>query len=340
VASVYDVAKLAEVSAATASRVLSGSTYPVREATRQRVLRAAAELDFQPNRLARALVTARTNTLGAIVHDIADPYFAEIARGLEDAARADGYQVFVCSSDRDAERELAYVRSLLAYRVDALVLTGGGIEDRAYRAELERLLGGLRERGGQAVMLAPQRVRGPSVLPDNQGGAALMTRHLLALGHRRIGLVGGPRHIRTSAVRLAGHRAALAEAGVDFDASLLAPGDFTVAGGAHAAAELLARHPDVTALFAANDVMAFGVLGELRERSIAVPADVSVAGFDDVAMAAHVSVPLTTVRVPMYRLGWEGAKLALGYLAGRRPRSRVLATEVVERASTGPPRPR
>jgi LacI family transcriptional regulator len=336
--SVYDVARRAGVSAATASRVLSGSAYPVRPTTRERVLAAAAELKFRPNMLARALVTARTHTIGAIVHDISDPYFGEIVRGLEDAARVRGYQVFVCSSDRRAGRELEYVQSLLDRRVDGLIFAGGGIEDRAYKATLRGLLDAFRARGGAVVRLSPHSYPAPSVVPDNRGGAAAMTRHLIGRGHRRIAFIGGPLHLRTSTVRYAGHREGLAEAELPVEADLHEPGAFTIAGGASATAALLDRRPDLTAVFAANDMMAIGALHELEVRGVRVPGEVSVAGFDDINLAAHTHPPLTTVRVPMHEMGRLGAGLALDLLDERPTQSLRLPTTVVERASVAPPR--
>lgn len=335
--SVIDVARRADVSPATVSRVLSGSSHPVRQETRERVLRAAEELDFRPNMLARALLTARTHTVGAIVHDIADPYFAEIVRGIEDGSHLRDYRVFVCSSDRDPARELAYVRALFAYRVDGIVLAGGGIEDKRYLRELRKLLNAYQEQGGAVVILAPHGYRATRVLADNHGGAAAMTRHLLALGHRRIAHVTGAAHIRTSAVRLAGYRAALEETGVAFDPELVVCGEFKAERAARAIGQLAERRSDWTAVFAASDVMAFGVMQELSRRGLGVPADVSVAGFDDVAMSAYAHTPLTTARIAMYEMGREGMNAVLALRGGARPRSRLLPTAVVERASTAAP---
>jgi LacI family transcriptional regulator len=340
VASLEDVAQRAQVSIATVSRVLSGSSHPVRNATRARVLQAATELDFRPNALAKGLVTARTNILGAIVHDISDPYFAEIVRGLEDAARAAGYQVFVCSSDRDPDRELTYVRTLLSYSVDAIVLAGGVIEDRAYQQELGRLLAVFEAERGAVVTLAPHSYNASGVILENREGAAAMTRHLLALGHRRIGFVAGPPQIRSSRLRQAGYRTALEKAAETFDARFQATGWFTPSGGAAAVSELLDRASDLTAVFASSDAMAFGVLKELADRGIAVPEEISVAGFDDVQLAAFVQPSLTTVRIPMYAVGKAGAEIAFEILAGGNPRPRRLPLELVERASTGPARSR
>ena len=309
----------------------------MRTETRDRVLQAALDLDFRPNRLARALVTARTHTIGAIVHDISDPYFGEIVRGLEDGARLEDYQVFVCSSDRDPERELGYVRALLSYRVDGLVFAGGGIEHRAYQRELARLIEDYRQHGGGVVVLAPHSVRAPSATVDNRAGAFQMTRHLVDLGHRHIGFIAGPPLIRTSRVRLEGYRAALQDASVSYDPDRVAVGWFTSEGGAKAVSELLERDRDITAVFAANDVMAFGVLHELAGRGIRVPGDISVGGFDDIQMAEFVHSPLTTVRMPMYNMGRSGARMVLDLLAGRRVRSQRLPVEIVVRSSTAPP---
>lgn len=333
--SVYDVAQRAGVSPATASRVLSGSSYPVRARTRERVLRSARILDFRPSMVARALVTARTRTLGAIVHDVSDPYFGEVLRGLEGAAHANGYQMFVCSSNRETQRELAYVRSLLSYRVDAILFCGGGIDDRRYGTELRRLLDGYRKTGGAVVTLAPHGYRAPSVTADNRGGAVAMARHLLDLGHRRLGVVAGPASIRTGTVRVAGFRAALAERGVALAPDLIVSGEFTAEGGAAAVSRLLDRDPAITAVLCANDVMAFGVLHELAGRGIRVPQTVSVAGFGDVRMAAYTNPPLSTVAVPRYEIGWQGVHAALALLAGEPVRSRRLPVSVVARASTG-----
>jgi LacI family transcriptional regulator len=215
------------------------------------------------------------------------------------------------------------------------VFAGGAIEDRSYQRQLKRLLEGFRSLGGVVATLAPHAMRAPSVTIDNVAGARDMTTHLLDHGHRRIAFVAGPDHLRTSHLRLAGYRGALADAGVLSDPDLVESGLFTTEGGAKATASLLARSPDLTAIFAANDVMAFGVLHELSDRGLRVPDDVSVAGFDDISMARFALSPLTTVRVPMGELGQQGAQLVFEALAGRRVRSRRLPTDIIVRASTG-----
>ena len=328
---------MAGVSVATVSRVLSGSSHPVSEETRERVHRAADVLGFHPNMLARGLVTNRSNTMAVIVHDISDPYFSEIVRGLEDSAHLHRYQLFISSSDRDPERELVYVRAFLSHRVDAIVFAGGGFADEGYRRELEALLTPFRDRNA-VVRLSPHRDGEPFLSPDNHGGGEAMTRHLIALGHETIGFIDGPPGFPPSTERLEGHQSALRAAGIEPDGELVATGHFTENGGARAAATLLKRRPDLTALFAANDQMALGALRELKRRDLEVPGDVSLAGFDDIRIAGYLHPSLTTVRVPMYELGREGFFLAMRMLTGARPPTRRLDVGLQVRESTGPPR--
>jgi LacI family transcriptional regulator len=336
VASLREIAEVAGVSVATASRVLSGSSHPVSEETRERVHQAADAFGFHPNMLARALITKRSHTMAVIVHDISDPYFSEIVRGLEDTAHLHRYQLFISSSDRDPERELSYVRAFLSHRVDAIVFAGGGFADDRYRRELDGLLTPFRE-GNAVVRLSPHEDGEPFLSPDNHGGAEAMTRHLLGLGHRTIGFIEGPPAFPPSLERLEGYRSALRGARIGPDDALVVTGHFTENGGARAAAALLRRRPDLTALFAANDQMALGALRELKRREVDVPGDVSLAGFDDIRMATHLHPSLTTVRVPMYELGREGFFLALRVLAGERPATRRLPVDLQVRESTGLP---
>jgi LacI family transcriptional regulator len=338
VASLTEIANVAGVSVATVSRVLSGSTHPVSDETRERVTRAAQVLGFHPNMLARGLVTNRSNTLAVIVHDISDPYFSEIVRGLEDSAHEHRYQLFISSSDRDPDRELAYVRAFLSHRVDALIFAGGGFVDAPYREALDALLKPFQV-DHAAVRLSPREDGLPFIAPDNHGGAERMTEHLLELGHRTIGWIDGPPDFPPSVERAEGHQAALRAAGIAPDPSLTESGHFSEDGGAAAAAALLARRPDLTALFAANDLMALGALRELQRRNVDVPGQVSIAGFDDIRLAGHLHPSLTTVRVPMYELGREAFFLAMKLLTGERPRSRRLDVTLQRRESTGPPPP-
>jgi LacI family transcriptional regulator len=336
--SLADVAELAGVSLATASRVMGSSGYPVAEETRQRVLEAARALDFEPNMLARGLARQRSYTVGVIVHDITDEYFAQIARGIEDHAYAHGLAAFVCNSDRDPDKEMHYVRKLRAMRADAIIFTAGGIHDERYEADLTLQLGHVERAGGVVVRLAPH----PSIVPDvgysNDDGYALAVDHLVGQGHRRIAFVTGPPHLATSRERLDAVTKALRERGLDLAPELIIPGDFTRQGGERAAVALAGRGLPASAVITANDQLAIGLLQGFRTAGVDVPAGVSVVGFDDIPPCAFVYPPLTTVRVPLYDLGSLGMQLVIRLLAGEpRPEPATVPLKLIVRSSTAPP---
>lgn len=337
--SLRHVAQLAGVSVATASRVMSGSSHPVSERTRQQVLTAAESLSFVPNRLARALVTARSHTVGVIVHDISDPYFGDIVKGLEDGIHAEDYQLFVANSDRDPEKELNYVRAFDANQVDAIVFAASSLTDPDYADTLQKLATRFRGRGGAIVLLSDHLLEGPRVLFDNRRAAADMVGYLAGRGHRRIGYISGPPELEVSHVRLAGFNAAVAELGLSAGPDYIADGKFTLEGGGSAVPILLDR-VDVTAVLAANDLMAIGATRRLLSMGFAVPDDISVAGLDDIPIAEYGPVPLTTMRIPTYEVGRAGASLVLQALGDEVPADIRLAGEIIVResvSSIGPP---
>lgn len=330
--SLRHVAEMAGVSVATASRVMSGSSHPVSESTRQRVLSAADRLAFEPNRLARALVTARSQTVGVIVHDISDPYFGDIVKGLEDGIHAQDYRLFVASSDRDPEKELNYVRAFHAHQVDAIVFAASSLTEPGYVETLKELARRFRSRGGVVVVLSDHVLKGPRVLFDNRRAVAEMVGYLFERGHRRIGYITGPEDLEVSQVRLAGFTSAAAEYGLESGAGHVANGYFTVTGGSEAMAKLLDT-VEVTAVLAANDLMAIGALRQLLASGYRVPDDISVAGLDDIPIAEYGPVPLTTMRVPTYEIGRAGASLLLAALDGAGPKDTRLQGQIIERDS-------
>jgi LacI family transcriptional regulator len=326
---------MAGVSVATASRVMSGSSHPVSAKTRQRVLSAADRLSFEPNRLARALVTARSQTVGVIVHDISDPYFGEIVKGLEDGLHAEDYRLFVASSDRDPVKELDYVRAFHAHQVDAIVFAASSLTDPSYSETLETLSARFRARGGVVVVLSDHVLEGPRVRFDNRRAVADILGYLVGKGHRKVGYISGPPELLVSRVRLSGFTTAVAEFGLASGPEHIANGGFTVTGGGAAMHQLL-ENVDVTAVIAASDLMAIGAMRQLLASGVAVPADMSVAGLDDIPIAEYGPVPLTTMRVPTYEIGQKGASLLLEALAGGRPDDVVLHGEIIERESVAP----
>ncbi len=231
-ASITEVARLAGVSTATASRVVSLSDYPVSAATRERVLEAARTLDYVPNALARGLLKSRVPVVAVIVHDITDPYFSEVVRGVEDGASSAGYLVITCSSERNAERERSYVRLLRSIRAAAVVFAGSGLDDPTENAEIERHLAAMQADGAAVVHLSPHAHGEPEVGVDNAAGIAGMVAALVDLGHRRMAFLAGPRTLFVARERLAGYRRGLDDAGIAFDPRLVVHTAFDRDGGA------------------------------------------------------------------------------------------------------------
>jgi len=336
-ASITEVARLAGVSTATASRVVTSVDYPVSPQTRARVLEAARALDYVPNALARGLLKSRIPVVGVIVHDITDPYFSEVVRGVEDAATPGGYLVITCSSDRKPERERSYVRLLRSMRTAAVIFAGSGLDDPDLNDEVSRHVVGIRDNGGAVVHLSPHAGGQAEVGVDNVAGIASMVEAVAALGHRDIAYLAGPTSLYVARARLAGFRRGLADAGIAADQRNVLHTSFDRQGGALAVDLLLAGDAPFTAILCANDLLALGALARLAERGVSVPGQVSVAGFDDISVAALTAPALSTVRLPLRELGRRGFEHAIGLLDGNELAREVLPSEVVLRDSTAPP---
>jgi LacI family transcriptional regulator len=311
------VARQAGVSISTVSRVLSPSGHKVNERTRQRVLDAARELRYVPSALPQAMLKHASRIVGVLIGDNTDPYFAQILAGVEAVAAREGFITIVSNTGRDPAEELRRLRLLRGYRASGVILAGGGLDDAGLRTDLAGEAEALRAGGTIVVATTRHRLNVPHVRVDGEGGVALAARHLLELGHRRIGFVSGPAGLTVSRTRAQAFRGALAEAGVDILAALVAEGDFTREGGEAAGARLLdlcpRRRP--TAIFAANDLTAVGVLAAADARGIRVPQDLSVVGFDDMPLADAMRPPLTTVRLPLRELGEAAMEVVLAGVA-------------------------
>ncbi|GAA2319692.1 LacI family DNA-binding transcriptional regulator [Glycomyces scopariae] len=330
-----DVAARAGVSAMTASRVAAGN-YPVAPPTRAKVLRAMRDLDYVANAHARALGGAATGTVALVLDDATGPFFASIARGVERQAAAEGRLCLLCTTHGDPEREAAVVALLRERRAEAVILVGGA-QDCATYAERMTAFAHALEQSGSRLVLCGRPSPGPGVPAtvveyDNEGGAYAMTAYLLDNGHRTIAYVGREPGLSTTDERIAGFRRAHADHGAALDESLIRPGAFSREGGAAATAALWAERTDATAVFAATDMVAAGVLRALRERGVRVPEDVSVVGFDDIPLASDLTPALTTVRVPHEQPGREAVRRALHRGPGVDDRV-VLGTHIVVRDS-------
>ena len=269
-----------------------------------------------------------------IVHDITDPYFAEVVRGVEDGASAAGYLVITCSSERDAVRERSYVRLLRSMRAAAVVFAGSGLDDAALNEEMDRHLAAMRADGAAVVHLSPHAGGAPEVGVDNAAGIAAMVAALVELGHREIAFLAGPRSLFVAGERLAGYRRGLEAAGIAYDERLVVRTTFDAAGGALGVDTLRAGGVPFTAVCCANDLLAIGALQRLAALGVDVPGEVSVAGFDDISTAALTAPGLSTVRLPLRDLGRLGFQHADAMLAGNEPAPIRLPTTVVLRGST------
>ncbi|MET9066111.1 LacI family DNA-binding transcriptional regulator [Streptosporangium sandarakinum] len=327
-----DVARQAGVSLATASRVLNGSTRQVGASLRAKVELAAHQLGYRTNVAAQTLARGASNVIGLVVHDLTDPYFAALADGAMRVAESHEFMVMVGTTHRDPEREIAYVSTLNAQRVRAVLLTGSRVDDagltRRMRQELDRYL----QTGGRVACVGQEALGVDTVVPGNREGAAGLARALAGLGHRRFAVLAGPERLLTARDRLEGFAGALAELGLP--APQVVHGSFDRDGGHAAATEVSS---DATCVFAVNDVMAVGALASFRDRGVDVPGDVSVAGFDDISTLRDLVPQLTTVRLPLADMGARAMELALtprGDGADTEPRIEAVAGEVVLREST------
>jgi LacI family transcriptional regulator len=327
---IRDVARGAGVSVATVSRVLNGSG-PVREETRRRVVSVAKRLRYTPNGAARSLSTRKTMVVGVLLPNLFGEFFSEVIRGIDQTAREGGYHVLVSGAHAGRSEVEGALRAMLG-RVDGLIVMPTELNASSLSHTLPEDL--------PLVLLNCRTDDLPfdSLTIDNYTGAYAVTRHLVAGGHCRVALIKGGEANHDARERVRGYRQALRDGGVEWLPELEVEGDFTEVSGHRAMVSLLRLSPRPTAVFASNDSMAIGALGALREHGVAVPAEMAVAGFDDLLIARYLDPPLTTVRVLMSRLGARAAEMLLEAIASDGARERVqevLATEMVVRASCG-----
>lgn len=332
-ATMKDVAERAEVSITTVSHVVNGTRF-VSEKVRDRVTRTMKELGYQPNVLARGLRRGESSTVGLIVPDVTNPYFAEIARSVEDACAERGYGVILCNSDGRPERQEQAVEVLASNRVGGLILVNVGMTRRE-----AALFEGL----SIPMVMLDRDIPGfpvDSIQIDNALGGRQATEHLLSLGHRRIACLAGPSQVSPSGDRVEGYRQAMKEAGLEVDPALVFTGDFTAESGHVCARQLMAGDgPMPTALFSCNDLMAFGAITAFSEKGLKVPDDISVVGFDDIRLASYFNPTLSTVAQPRHEMGQMAVKILLERMRQTsefQGRHVLLETKLCPRRSTAP----
>jgi LacI family transcriptional regulator len=331
----HDVAKLAGVSRTTVSFVLNGvSGISLSESTRQRVFDAARELNYYPDSVARKLVSGRSHTLGLVLRQspeqvFTDAFLLQVILGLSQAAAFQGFHILL--NPLEPDDHTGYARLIHEKHVDGILLSGPRQDDH----DLLKLY-----RDGVPIMLMGQLPGTdiPFVDVHAVNGAATAVGHLIALGHRRIGLItNAPLDYTSAQHRKLGYRQAVEEAGLAYDEALVRMGNFTPASGLEAMKELLQIAPRLTAVFVASDVVAVGAMRAIERAGLRIPQDVAVAGFDDVPLADFFTPPLTTIRLPAYGLGWAaGERLAL-IIQGENLEQPglLLATELIVRESSG-----
>lgn len=331
---IRDVARRAGVSTMTVSRVINSSGYTSQE-TRARVERAVAELGYVPNALARHLRSKRTKTVALVLADLTNPFFTTIARGVEDVAADHDFAVMFCNTDDSESEEIEYLRMLIQRQIDGVLLVPASSSGASLRLLRSHRV---------PVVVVDRRVHSPlvdEIRSDSEGGAYQLVRHLIGLGHRRIAMLSGSRSISTSVDRVSGYRRALTEAGIAFDERVVRYEGFGVDGGWHMARQLLDSSLQPTALFAANNFIAFGAIRALREVGLRVPDDMSLVAFDDLPNDWLIDPFLTVVDQRAYEMGKQAAELMLQRLDGGerlKRRSIVLPVDFIVRRSSGPPR--
>jgi DNA-binding LacI/PurR family transcriptional regulator len=336
-ATLEDVARHAGTSVSTAGRAL-GNYGRVSARTRNLVLRAASDLNYLPNALARGMKRRATSTAGLIVGNICNPFFSTIVRAVEGTLIKRSYNLIVCDSDEDIAKEIGHIQVLIQRRVDGIIVSPTASPDGT-RSKAPQLISG---RGVPFVLidrLVPG-VKAPAVLVDNIGGAFEATSYLLKLGHRRIGIIVGRKTLDSMTSRVEGYLRAMASVGAPIDESLVVDGlDVEVHGGYYAAQQLLALTPRPTAVIAMNNLLVLGVLNAIREKGLQIPSDISLIGWDDFDAASHLRVPLTTVDQSASAMGTMAAEHLLQLMSGAtadQPLEILLRCNLIIRESCSP----
>jgi LacI family transcriptional regulator len=330
---IKDVANLAKVSIATVSRVLN-NTGPVSPELEQRVLDAVKKLSYQPNKVARSLRRSESHTIGVLIPDSRNPFFAELAKGVEDTCSPEGYTVVLCNTDEQPDKAIHHLNTLYQQRVAGLIVVSPG----QIIPQLQKLLD-----RGYPIVVADRplpALETDAVVADNYDGARQAMQYLIELGHRHIGLIGSNRSLETVKLRWAGIEDALRMAGIPVEERFIyEQGDFLPPSGYAGAEMLLNQISPPTAILTFNDLMAYGVLHYAQTHGWDIPDRVSVIGFDDILISAYTIPSLSTIAQPKYELGQKAAEILLRRIQKSDDpiRNIVLPTKLMARASTGPP---
>jgi len=327
---IKQVAARASVSSATVSHVINGTRF-VSEAVREQVQKAMDELEYRPNALARSLRSGYTHTLGLVLPDSANPFFAEVGHSIEIAAFEAGYSVILCNTENDFEKESLYIDVLTKKQVDGIVFVSTGDRSDSVEKLVEmKIPTVVMDRDFPGLEL-------DIVAADNLQGGYLAAQHLIALGHKHIGCITGPSGINPSARRVAGFKKTLQEAGLIVEPDLIVSGDFHPESGWEMGRAMLVQGNAPTAIFACNDLMAMGVLRAATELGLRVPDDLALMGYDDIELASYTNPPLTTIKQPKVEMGLAALNFLLSRIQDKQsvPQSVLLPVSLAIRGSCG-----
>ena len=302
---IKDIANYTGFSVATISLVLNNKAEKIPDSTKKKIKDAAKELNYHPNQVAIGLVKKRTQTIGLVISDVSNTFFSMLTKGVEDTCRQQGWNLILCNTNDDHERELSYIQVLADQGADGILFCMSKDSDKKKTQESLQLLKSLKM---PFIMIDRyiENANCSSVVVDHMKGGYIATEYLLESGHRRIGCITGPNNLEDSMERLRGHQKALWEYGVPYDERLIFEGKYDRESGERAVKYFLSKN--ITAIFSFNDMSAYGAYHELKKHKIKIPDEISLVGYDDIFFSEILDVPLTTVRQPVYDMGVAGAK--------------------------------
>ena len=308
-----EIARLAEVSVSTVSRALSNRNYPLKEVTRQRILKLAEEMEYKPNLVARSLQNNRSHLVGVVVDRMQSPFSAATVQGIQDGLRNKGYSISIAYSNRDKDLAIEAINSFYSRQADGIIIINSWLH--TYNDPIQSM----QDRPFVFVNRVFGNCLRNCVGPGDRYGAQLATQHMIDLGHRRIGYINGREDWLEAQNRFTGYRDTLLQCGLPVDESMIAQGDWGVESGYQAAKKLMALAERPTAIFTANDIMALGAMYAIQDAELKIPADIAIVGYDDRDFAAWIRPALTTIRMPSLEMGQAAARLLLQQFAGEEP---------------------
>jgi LacI family transcriptional regulator len=331
---IKEIGKLAGVSKTTVSKVINNKDESISQETRERIQKIIKEHNYVPNKLAQSLVTKKTNTIGLLIPDIRNPFFTDISRGVEDKAHESGYNVILCNTDEDAEREQAGITTLLERKIDGIIFAASSntnLDEVSYtNIKIPTVL------IDKNININLENLKG-KVRVNNLDGAHKATKYLLDNGHRKILYLSGPNQNEIASERLGGYKKALEEYSIEWDPESVVIGQFTIEWGFNFIRSI--EKLDFTAIFCANDLIAIGVMKGLKSRDLNIPQDISIIGFDDIYMSSMISPSLTTIKQPSYDIGYKAGEILIKNLENKNNNmdsieDMVFKPELVVREST------